>query len=211
MENNLRAILAKSLEASMSYTDYRELVDNLAQAGATTGPEQKASLVNYTKLNQRRLKRWDRTFKLPETALTQIKKWDKKIIWLVITESWCGDAAPTMPVMNRIVEQTKNIDLRVVLRDEHPTLMNHFLTNEAMSIPKLIMIDKLTLEVLGEWGPRPSLATQKVNDYKALHGSLSSEFREDLQLWYNKDKGVNTLEDLLGLLTLEDVSNSALL
>ncbi|MEX0289783.1 MAG: thioredoxin family protein [Flavobacteriaceae bacterium] len=211
MENELKEIIADSLASSLSYSDYRTLVDDLAETGSTTGPEQKASLVNYTKLNSRRLKRWDKTFKLTESALAQIKKWDRGVIWLVITESWCGDAAPTMPVMNRIAEQTEKVDLRVVLRDEHPELMSHFLTNNAMSIPKLIMIDKETLEVLGDWGPRPSLATQKVLAYKKLHGTLTSEFKEDLQLWYNKDKGTNTLEDLLSLLTLEDVGNSALL
>jgi hypothetical protein len=53
---------------------------------------------------------------------------------------------------------------------------------------------------MGEWGPRPSTATAMVNSYKSEHGSLSPEFKQDLQVWYNKDKGANIAEDLTKLL-----------
>jgi hypothetical protein len=39
-----------------------------------------------------------------------------------------------------------------------------------------------------------------VNSYKKEHGSLSPEFKQDLQVWYNKDKGVSVAEDLTKLL-----------
>jgi hypothetical protein len=42
-----------------------------------------------------------------------------------------------------------------------------------------------------------------VEDYKKENGELTPEFKEDLQNWYNKDKGQNILEDLLELLALE--------
>ncbi|MFT6755556.1 MAG: hypothetical protein ACJAV9_001041, partial [Urechidicola sp.] len=50
------------------------------------------------------------------------------------------------------------------------------------------------------YGPRPSDATELVNEYKQKHGKLTPEFKEDLQRWYNKDKGQNTLDDLIKLL-----------
>jgi hypothetical protein len=119
---------------------------------------------------------------------------------LVLTESWCGDAAQSMPIMNKLAEITNKIHLRVVLRDEHPELMNAFLTNGSQSIPKLIVTDTSTNELIGEWGPRPSVATEMVNSYKREHGSLSAEFKQDLQVWYNKDKGASIVEDLTKLL-----------
>ncbi len=42
--------------------------------------------------------------------------------------------------------------------------MNRFLTNGAMSIPKLIAIDDENEEVIGEWGPRSAAATKLVED-----------------------------------------------
>ena len=62
------------------------------------------------------------------------------------------------------------------------------------------MIDEVTGDVFNSYGPRPSNATQLVNEYKAKHGLLTPEFKEDLQHWYNKDKGNNTQKDLIELL-----------
>ena len=120
--------------------------------------------------------------------------------WLVLTESWCGDAAQSMPIINKLAEGSENINFRVVERDKNPELINAFLTNGAQSIPKLIVLDNNTNRIIGEWGPRPSTATDMVNSYKKEHGSLSPEFKQDLQVWYNKDKGVSVAEDLTKLL-----------
>ena len=40
-----------------------------------------------------------------------------------------------------------------------------------------------------------------VNEYKANHGKLTPEFKEDLQRWYNKDKGQSTLKDITAMLS----------
>jgi hypothetical protein len=55
-------------------------------------------------------------------------------------------------------------------------------------------------EVISSWGPRPSLATKMVNDYKIKNGGLDANFKRDLQVWYNKDKGENIQEDLVSFL-----------
>jgi len=122
---------------------------------------------------------------------------------LVLTESWCGDAAQTIPVMNKAASLNKNISLRLVLREENLELMEQFLSNGAMAIPKLISIDDATGKIIGEWGSRPTIANKMVEDYKGIYGNLSPDFKQDLQMWYNKDKGRNTLSDLLSLLFLE--------
>ena len=147
------------------------------------------------------MKRWDKTVKVSDEAKSTIENSNRKMTWLVLTESWCGDAAHIMPVINKVVELNDNINYKVVLRDENETLINEFLTNGGKAIPKLIIIDEETQEVVNTFGPRPSVATQLVNDYKAEHGKLTPEFKEDLQRWYNKDKGQSTIEDLVGLLS----------
>lgn len=193
-------LIQEALFKAISYKEYQEKVAQLAIEGKSTGTEQTESLANYTLLNDRRMKRLDKTIKIDETSATQIGQLDKKITWLVLTESWCADAAQTMPVMNKITEQNANIDFKVILRDENLELMNRFLYNGTLSIPRLISIDNETGKVLGDWGPRPSNATKMVEDYKRLHGKLTPEFKQELQVWYNKDKGKNTLEGLTSLL-----------
>lgn len=78
--------------------------------------------------------------------------------------------------------------------------MDRFLTNGGRSIPKLIVVDNETGEVVGDWGPRSKAATVLVETHKAQHGSILPEFKEELQRWYNKDKGQSILNDLLQLL-----------
>lgn len=198
-----REVVQEGLKGSMGYADYRLMVANLTREGRSSGLIQSQELGNYTRLNDQRMKRLDKTIKIDAYSESKIKQLAKKITWLVLTESWCGDAAHTLPIMNRIAGLNKNISLRLVFRDQNPDLMNEFLSNGAMSIPKLISIDDASGRILGEWGSRPSTATKIVNDHKRIHGKLSPEFKQELQLWYNRDKGKNTVSDLLSLLFLE--------
>ena len=197
------------LPQAMSYKAYRSFVEDLVNAGDTTGENKSEALINYTQLNNRRMKRWDKTLKFNEAQMQQIGAFKGKVTWLVLTESWCGDAAPSLPVMHKIAELHPGITLKIILRDEHPELMDHFLTAGARSIPKLIMVDEHTQNVLGEWGSRPSKAKAMVEAFKKEHGTLTAEFKEELQVWYNRDKGQNAIEDLLELLTLKNVSNGS--
>lgn len=207
---NTEKIISESLKRGITYADYRAHVTKLVAEGKTTGTTQSKALIEYTKLNDKRMKRFDKTVKIDEKTANGISKVKRKITWLVLTESWCADAAPTMPVMNKFAELSENVDLKIILRDENLELMNRFLYNDTLSIPKLIMIDTETNEVLGDWGPRPSTAKKMTADYKEKNGNLSAEFKQDLQIWYNKDKGKNTIEDLTCLL-LEKVGDRALL
>jgi len=193
-------MIQESLPTAMSYIEYRKLVAKLAQQGKSTGPEQTDALTNYTQLNDRRMKRWDKTLKFDQKAIDSIKNIEKPLTWLVLTESWCGDASPALPAMHKIVELNPKISLKIVLRDKNVELMNHFLTNGGMSIPKLITIENETGDILNEWGPRSMAATELVENYKETHGELTPEFKEELQVWYNTDKGKSVLKDLVALL-----------
>ncbi|OUR94685.1 thioredoxin family protein [Flavobacteriales bacterium 34_180_T64] len=187
-------------QKSVSYKAYRDIVTQMVDEQSTTGNDKSEAMVNYTMLNNRRMKRWDKTIKISHESREKILDFRGDVTWLVITESWCGDAAHVTPVMNKVAELNPGIDLKLVLRDENDALMNQFLTNGGRAIPKLIMIDNSTNEVLNTYGPRPSEATKLVADYKDLHGSLSPEFKEDLQHWYNKNKGQNIIDDLIKLI-----------
>ncbi|MGB5556207.1 MAG: thioredoxin family protein [Flavobacteriaceae bacterium] len=197
---NTQTLLQKALPKAMSYVSYREMVAQLAKEGKSTGPEQTDALTNYTQLNDRRMNRWDKTLKFTPEAEAIIAQYAQQTTWLVLTESWCGDASPAIPVIQKIAELNENITLKIILRDENIAIMDLFLSNGNRSIPKLIAIDDQTGDVIGTWGPRSTNATKLVEDYKAQHDSLSAEFKQDLQVWYNNDKGNSILEDLTRLL-----------
>lgn len=203
LERTTEEVVQKGMEKAMSYQEYRSLVDELSAEGKSTGPEQTAVLTDFTFLNQRRMKRLDKTLKISDENTAKLVGFNRKVTWLVLVESWCGDAAQTLPMMNKVAGLNDNISLKIILRDENLDVMNRFLTNGAMAIPKLAMVDEKSGQIMGEWGSRPKIAAQMVIDYKKEHGALTPEFKEELQVWYNKDKGQSTLSDLLELLSLK--------
>lgn len=193
-------LVQKALENAQTYHEYRDLVAKLTTEGASTGSQQTEALAQYTQLNNSRMRRLDKTTKIAATVETDFKNFTGNQTWLVITESWCGDAAQTMPAMNKLAELSPNIDFKVVLRDENEVLIDAFLTNGGRSIPKLIVIDNDAQKIINSWGPRPSIATKMVQEYKNEHGALTAQFKQDLQIWYNKDKSQNVISDLAKLL-----------
>lgn len=194
-------IIDNSLTNAFTYEAFKTKVAEVVKEGKSTGndPENEA-LANYSKLTYSRIKRLDKTLKIDESIIEKVKAVSTPTTWIVLTESWCGDAGQTIPVINKIAELNPNITLKLLLRDDNDKLMNEFLTNGGKSIPKLIAYNTESKEVLNTWGPRPSEATKLVNDYKEAHGKLTPKFKKDLQVWYNKDKGQNTAKDLLQLL-----------
>ncbi|GIZ16060.1 thioredoxin family protein [Capnocytophaga catalasegens] len=196
----LKEIIENSLQKAFTYTEYMALMDKLVAEKRTTGQDQSQEMVSFTQLNYQRMKRLDKALKISEEQAAYFQKIDKKQTWLVITEAWCGDASQIVPMLNKIAQTNSNIELKLVLRDENEALMNLFLTNGGKAIPMLIILNTSTLEVLNVWGPRPTIATKMVEDYKTKYGKLTSEFKEELQKWYNQNKGQSIVNDLISLL-----------
>lgn len=196
----METTLARYTEKGMSYEAYRELVNQLVEQDKTTGEEQSDMKIRFTKLNAQRMKRLDKQVKLSPELIDTISQIERPMKWIVLTEAWCGDAAQTIPVLQVMVNQSDLLDMYLVLRDEHPELMNQFLTDGTKSIPKLIAVDARTETFIGSWGPRPLPAQQMVMDYKKHKSVPYEEFSKELQLWYTKDKAIHTQEEMAKLI-----------
>jgi hypothetical protein len=190
----------KYLDKSLSYPKYRDLIDKLLAEDRTTGDGHPADFVEYTKLNVHRMERLDKTVALNDDLLKTLQGLKGKQIWLVISEAWCGDAAQNLPILHLMAEQTPNIELHIVLRDENLELIDQYLTNGGRSIPKLIMLDAETLTELATWGPRPAGAQELLVAHKANPDESHADFVKNVQLWYAKDKTLSTQHELLALL-----------
>jgi hypothetical protein len=97
------------------------------------------------------------------------------------------------------------LELRVILRDENPELMDQYLTNGSRSIPIVIALDESFKEV-GHWGPRP---TQLQAWVMANRGTTpKDELYPQVRKWYARDRGETTLREVLEAagLTVEKVA-----
>lgn len=199
------------LEKSISYQEYRTLGQELLEKGTTTNGDNRPEILEYTNMNMYRMNRLDKTTKINENVkntLTAISS-SEKYYWVVLTESWCGDAAQIVPVMNKIAEEAgEKLELRILLRDENPDLIDEFLTNGGRAIPKLIFVKENAekkLEIINSWGARPAEAQKLVNDYKQKvkeNPELEDfkAFSESLHGWYAKDKTQHTQNELAELI-----------
>ena len=197
----MKAAVAKALFNSHSYSEYRKLVSDLLLEGKSTGNEQSESLTNYSKLNEARMNRLEKTIKISETVAEKLQNLDNHYIWLVLSEGWCGDAAQILPILDKMAHASnKRIDLRIALRDENDDLMNQYLTNGGRAIPKVIVICKEAVIVRTDWGPRPKGASDLMAKHKREVGAIDEKIKTDLQLWYLADKGISVQEELVEIM-----------
>ena len=196
----MKDIISSTLLKTFSYEEYRTKLKNLLAEGKSSGEEQSEDLLHYSELNETRMNRLEKTIKITDENVEFLTSLDTEYIWLILSEGWCGDAAQILPIMNKMAQKSNKVDLKIAFRDENPELMNLFLTNGGKSIPKLIIIEKETLKVVADWGPRPSQAIKLIVDYKAKFGIIDETAKTELQMWYLHDKGISTQDEIVDLL-----------
>ena len=138
-----------------------------------------------------------RTAHIPDWAYEMACRLGPGVKLLGIVEDWCGDASNTIPVLARLGHEAECLDMKVIRRDEHPDVMDRYLTNGSRSIPIVIALDQQFNE-LGHWGPRPSEIPQWVMENKDK--VPAKERYPTVRRWYAKDRGVATLREVLGML-----------
>lgn len=198
MNNIIQVIDQDLINGAWDYPGYRAMIKLLLQERKTTGSNQSDEMVAYTKMNDQRMNRWDKTLKVNE-ELTELIKQLPPMQWLVITEAWCGDAAQNIPFIAKIADLNEQINLRLVLRDEHPEVMDAYLTNGARSIPILIMMNE-NLEEIAKWGPRPAPVQKMIMESKEKPSLDKLAFIEEIHKWYADDKMQTIQKEFTNLL-----------
>ncbi|HET6254214.1 MAG TPA: thioredoxin family protein [Puia sp.] len=184
------------LQRSVTYEAYKQLIDDLLAAGKATGPVQSEAMTHYSQLNVQRMHRVEKTIQILPEVREQLLRVNRPQTWLVMTEGWCGDAAQSLPVMKALADLNANIQMRILLRDENPGLMDRYLTNGvSRSIPRLISVDPATGVELFNWGPRPT-ALQETFYGMRSEGLSYDVIKEELQRWYNTDKTITIQREL---------------
>ncbi len=192
----MKNIDEKIIEKAYSYKEYNEYVAELFEEGKVTNGDNTEANLDYTKLNMHRSARWDKRAKIDSELAVLVAKLEQPMIWLVLSEGWCGDAAQQLPFFQKLAELNENLELKILLRDEHPELMDQFLTNGARSIPKVIFIEKETGNVEAEWGPRPHIIQEEYLAKRRNPDYENKKATEDLHLWYARNKGEELQKEL---------------
>ncbi|MEY3592339.1 MAG: hypothetical protein RLZZ38_1315 [Bacteroidota bacterium] len=195
----MTAINSSVLAQAMSYGSYMTLTEQLVEEGRTSGPNQSEPYVYYTKLNFQRMKRLNKTIEVPARIIELLKEKAANWTWVIITEPWCGDAAQCVPVLEKIAQTNSFVKTAYLLRDEHPEVMDAYLTNGGRAIPKLICLDQDGKEVF-TWGPRPAVIQEVMNRLKAEGITEIATIVEEIQKAYNADHQAGVYEEMEAIL-----------
>lgn len=180
-------ISPEEIAGAMSYETYKNLLEKLLSEGKTTGHTQSQEYLEYAKINLQRMGRIEKTTVIENSLKNLLNSITGHYYWVIITEGWCGDASQNLPVLHAIEKTCPNIELKILLRDDNISLMNQYLTNGSRSIPKLIAVEKNSLNQLFVWGPRPEALQARVLEM-VKNGVSKQEKGLATQKWYNEDK-----------------------
>ncbi len=183
-----------------SYETFLNLAASLLKENKTTGNNQSDEYLHYSRLNLQRMKRWNKTYSLPEDFMEKLNHVAPQH-WFVITEAWCGDSAQNLPVIAKIAASSEGkISLKIVLRDDNPGIIDQYLTNGSKSIPILAAFGRNGNRIF-RWGPRPEAAQALMAAWKNDPNPKSFEdFELEMHNWYHQNKGADTLAELSALL-----------
>ena len=138
-----------------------------------------------------------RTAKVPAWAVEAAAQAGGRFRFLAIAEDWCGDASSTVPVVERFAEAI-GAELRILRRDEHPEVMDAYLSGGARAIPIVVVLSE-AMEELGRWGSRPA-ELQAIVTAERARGGTSKTYFPDVRRWYARDRGESTLRELLAVM-----------
>jgi thioredoxin-like negative regulator of GroEL len=182
----------------ISYQQYYQSIVKMVDDNTTSGAEITQERIELTKLNMHRMKRINEaSYHIEPMELSS------KIAVAILTEAWCGDSAQNVPWLEHFLNACNpKVESYYFFRDEHPDLMNQFLTNGSRSIPKCIFFDESTGNVLGTWGPRPTEIKNWLADFRAANPEISKhDWEIELHKYYTKNKGAAILSDLKELIS----------
>ena len=179
----------------MNYNEYHHFFRSILNGSFTGCPYEDPEYVTYVKLNQARMRRWDRTLEIPGSLLDRLKKIDHRQHWIIITEPWCSEASHVVPFLIKMAAESELISYDLQLRDSEPFLISSYLTNGTKGIPKLIVRDENNKDLF-TWGPRPGQA-QVYRDNLSAANIEADGIKHALQHWYNNDRGQSLTTEIL--------------
>lgn len=185
---------------TFSYSEYFSLTEQTANGDFLLTHPLPPEKIEAVKMNVQRMKRISKTFKPSQQIIELLKNIPAKMHWIVIAEPWCGDGAQNIPMLAKIVSHINNIDLKIILRDENPEIMDAFLTDGKRAIPKLICIDPQQNKILGVWGARPYKMQQLFLHCKHIDNRSHEDCLKELHSSYAHDRGESLQHELIQLL-----------
>lgn len=151
------------------------------------------AFVDFSQKNVDQMRENYEKTEIDQALSSDVKGFNKEVRLLAIGADWCGDHVANVPPMAKLCDLNPKIQLRVIDRDRNDDLMEHFLTNGAKAIPKII-IAAPHMRSYDTWGPRPAACQKIMSDNKDK--MPKEQIYPMLREWYRNDKNQTTLREI---------------
>lgn len=190
--------IKKYWDKGISFEEYFKRTEETTTKNEAELPAEEKEKLEYYRLG---LQRMSRMLKVYRSEANQVKTLEEKNFkgkLLIISEGWCGDASQSVPAIS-LFFKGKN-EVRIIYRDENPELIDQFLTNDTRSIPIALILNEKN-EAIAHWGPRPAYGIELLKKHKDTPEAYpKSQFYNDLQVYYAKNKGLDVINEILELI-----------
>ena len=185
-------------DKAISFEEYLKNTEEIVLKNEQDLTKEEREMLEYYKLGVQRMNRMLKVYTPDAEQLAKLQEKNFKGKILIISEGWCGDAGQTVPAVSLFFKGHNEV--RIAYRDENLDLIDQFLTNGTRSIPIIIILDEND-NVVTHWGPRPAYGNELLRKFKADPENYTKEqFHNDLQVYYSKNRGKDTIEEILSLI-----------
>lgn len=131
--------------------------------------------------NREKLQEWSDSFSWQSEELSYFESLRNRddLRCLILAAEWCGDVVRNVPVVLKALEPS-GIPVKILIMEEHPDVMDQFLTMGGKAIPIVIFTDTGGY-VLGHWGPRPKHVQEAMTAFKLANPDReAADYQEKL-------------------------------
>ncbi len=150
---------------------------------------------------ERRKEQWEKNYSWatpPDALVARARAAAGPWKVLVVAVDGCSDSVNTIPYLAKLIEQVMGVELRIIGSDVGRAIMDAHKTPDGRgATPTVLLLDAAFAE-RGAWVERPSelqgwIAAQK--------GKMSdNDIFEKKMKWYDDDKGLKTVEEVVALM-----------
>jgi hypothetical protein len=196
-----QAVFKEVLQTALGFEEYLQLTkDILEEKIPRHGIYLNDSTFRYTRSNLERMNKVLQNIVINQKLYNLLSELKEDWIWVVLSEPWCGDASWGTTALHVIATCTDRIEFKILLRDQHPDIMQRYQTTGTDSIPKLICLRADDLSEVFTWGPRPAVLQNMIAEFKASENFDYKESVRMLHQWYEQDMAKSIQEELTDLI-----------
>jgi len=150
---------------------------------------------------ERRKEQWHANYQntvVPDALVTRARATGGPWKLLVVAVDGCSDSVNTIPYIAKLAELVPGIELRIVDNEVGKAIMESHRTSDGRAATPTVLLLDDTFAERGCFIERPAALRQWMADTKEKSGE-GNLFTGKMQ-WYDDDKGMHTMSDIVGIL-----------